>query len=139
MAQMMRVGLWCVAESVMGLRFEIFEVVVHLLKRESEREEAFRRVAGKTSRETLATERGDLGGIGIKSQFYGIERRRTPTCQQRGSTRAKVVGEGLAGMRHQRFEPRLEGLGQRTGGRSSDHHKVMAQPEQCAQQRPRPV
>src|ERR1035437_7383490 len=31
--------------------FEIFEVVVHLLKRESEREEVFRHVAGKTSRE----------------------------------------------------------------------------------------
>ena len=58
--------------------FEIFEVVVHLLKRKSECEEAFRRVAGKTSRETLATERSDLGGIGIKSRFHGIERRRTP-------------------------------------------------------------
>ena len=53
--------------------FEIFKVLVHLLKRESEREEAFRCVAGKTSRDTLATERGDLGGIGIKSRFHGIE------------------------------------------------------------------
>ena len=44
---------------------KIFEVLAHLFKRESEREEAFRRVAGKTSRETVATERGDLGGIGI--------------------------------------------------------------------------
>jgi hypothetical protein len=31
----------------------------------------------KTSRETLATERSDLGGIGIKSRFYAIERRGT--------------------------------------------------------------
>ena len=56
---------------------------MHLFKRESEREEAFRRVAGKTSRETVATERGDLGGIGIESQFYGIERRRPPPLATR--------------------------------------------------------
>ena len=40
-------------------------------------------------------------------------------------------------MRQRRFEPPPEGLGQRTAGRSSDHHKVVAQPEQRAQQRAR--
>src|SRR5664280_2295010 len=117
--------------------FDIFEVVVHLLKRESEREEAFRHVAGKTSREAVATEHDDLGGIGIKSRFHCIERRRTPTRQQRGPSRAQVIGEGHAGMCQRRFEPHREGLGQRTDGHSSDHHKVVAQPEQRAQQRPR--
>ena len=40
---------------------------MHLLKRESERKEAFRRADGKTSREAVATEDGDLGGISRKS------------------------------------------------------------------------
>jgi hypothetical protein len=51
---------------------------VHLLKREAECKEAFRRIAGKTSRETVATERGDLGSIGRECRFHGIELRRTP-------------------------------------------------------------
>ena len=39
-------------------------------------------------------------------------------------------------MRNRRCEPGCEGLGQRRDGRPSDHHQVVAQPEQRAQQRP---
>ena len=86
--------------------FEILEVVVNLLKREPEREEAFIRVAGKISRETLATERGNFRGIGIKSRFHVVERRRLPTGLQRGPACAQVIGEGRADTRQRRFDPR---------------------------------
>src|ERR1700677_2276729 len=72
--------------------FEIFEIVVHLLKGKSKGEEAFCRVAGQTSRQTIVTERGDLGGIGSKRRFNGIERRRPLTRPQRGGARTQVIG-----------------------------------------------
>jgi hypothetical protein len=46
---------------------EIFEVLAHLIKRKAQREEAFGHLAGKASRKTVAAERGDLRGIGVKS------------------------------------------------------------------------
>ena len=57
--------------------FEVPEIAMHLLKGKTEGEEAFRRVAGKTSRQTIATERGDPGGIGGKCRFRGVKRRRS--------------------------------------------------------------
>ena len=54
-----------------GLRDEIERIGVHLLERESEREEAFGSLAGKTSREALTAERVDLGGIAIESRCHG--------------------------------------------------------------------
>src|ERR1700685_4689510 len=58
---------------------KVLDVVVHLLKHESECEEVLRRIGGKTSREALATERGHLAGKGIESRFHGIKRRRALT------------------------------------------------------------
>ena len=46
---------------------EIFEVVVHLLKCKPQCEEAFRRITWKSSRETFATKRNDLGSISSES------------------------------------------------------------------------
>ena len=46
---------------------EILEVVVHLLKCKPQCEEAFRRIAWKSSRETFATKRSDLGSISSES------------------------------------------------------------------------
>jgi len=117
--------------------FEIFEVLAHLIKREPERKEAFGHVAGKASRKTVATQRGDLRGIGFKSRFHGIARWRRLTRQQRGSARAQIMSERPAGLRQRRLESCREGRRQRTDGRSSDYHNVVALPEQCAQQRPR--
>jgi hypothetical protein len=56
-------------------------------------------VTRKTLRKTLPTERGDLGGIGIKSRFRGLERRRAPMSPVARPTPARVVGEGHPNMR----------------------------------------
>jgi hypothetical protein len=116
---------------------EIFEVVVHLLKCKPQCEEAFRRIAWKSSRETFATKRSDLGSISSESRFHRVKRRRTPTLLQRRRTRPQVICYSHFGMRQRRFEPTCEYLRQRNDGRSSEHYKVMVQPEQSAQQRPR--
>ena len=59
--------------------FEIFQIVVHLLKRESECKKAFRRIARKISRETVAADRSDLGIEAIKCRFDAAKRRRIST------------------------------------------------------------
>jgi hypothetical protein len=116
---------------------EIFEVVVHLLKCKPQCEEAFRRIAWKSSCETFATKRNDLGSISSESRFHKAKGRRTPTLLQRRRTAPQVICYSHFGMRERRYEPTCECLWQRNDGRSSEHHKVMVQPEQGAQQRPR--
>ena len=90
---------------------------MHLLKHRSDCEKVFRRIGGKTSRETLATERGHFAGKGIKSQFHGMKRRRVLTRQQGRPTRSQVIGEGRAELCNRRCKPRCEGLGQRRDSR----------------------
>jgi hypothetical protein len=112
---------------------EIFEVVVHLLKCKPQCEEAFRRIAWKSSCETFATKRNDLGSISSESRFHKAKGRRTPTLLQRRRTAPQVICYSHFGMRERRYEPTCECLWQRNDGRSSEHYKVMVQPEQgCA-------
>ena len=60
---------------------------MHLLKCKPQCEEAFRRIAWKSSRETFATKRNDLGNISSESCFHKVKRGRTPTLLQRRRTR----------------------------------------------------
>jgi len=53
---------------------EIFEVVVHLLKCKPQCEEAFRHIAWKSSRETFATKRNDLGSVSSESRLHRVKR-----------------------------------------------------------------
>jgi hypothetical protein len=78
---------------------EILEVVVDLLKCKPQCEEAFRRIAWKSSRETFATKRNDLGSISSESRFHRVKRRRTPTLLQRRRTRPQVICYSHFGMR----------------------------------------
>ena len=115
--------------------FEIFEVEVQLLNRESECKETFRRAPGR------ARVRPSLGAW--RSRRH---RHRAPysTALRDGGPRragsairtgAQIIGEGDPGTRQRRLEPRSEGFGQWNDDRSPDHHKVVAQSEQRAQQR----
>ena len=84
---------------------------MHLLERKSERKEALCLIAGETSRQAFAPERGDFGGVDVKRRFDGIERRRTGARPQRSPASTEVAGEGAPDLRQWRFEPRHEGLG----------------------------
>jgi aromatic ring hydroxylase len=57
---------------------EILEIAVHLFKRKSKCEEAFRLVARKAARNTVAPESRNFDGIGVESNFNSFERRRRP-------------------------------------------------------------
>jgi hypothetical protein len=110
---------------------------VQLLKRKSDCEETFRLIAGKSSREAVTTKRSDLCGVVIKSRFHRIKRRRMPMGQQGRATRAQVISEGYPGTRKAAIRAELRTPRAGNDGRSSEHHKVVVQPEQRAQQRPR--
>ena len=84
----------------------------------------------RPSRRTVATSAAKASN----AQFHVSERRRMPTELQRGADCAQVGGEGYADPCQGRFEPRTDGIGQRTDRRSADHDQVVSQPKQRAQQ-----
>src|SRR6516164_4885191 len=63
---------------------QIEQVLVQLLKREAEREQALERIAGQRPHEPFAADVGGLRRIGRERSLGGIERRRQGAPRERG-------------------------------------------------------
>ena len=104
---------------------EIAQVVTHLLQRE----ETLRHLRRQMPRQTVVANHGDCCRIGVECGFHAIDAGRKASSEERGSARAKKIGESRSNIR-ERAEPFLQGLGQGRNGSAANHHKVVAQSEQ---------
>ena len=86
------------------------------------------------SRQALAAQRGHFGGETVERGCGGVERRRLAARQQRGGAPAQIIVRGFGDAREPGSESRPERLRQRLGRGPADHHEIVPQPQQCAQQ-----
>jgi crotonobetainyl-CoA:carnitine CoA-transferase CaiB-like acyl-CoA transferase len=53
---------------------KIHEMLMHLLERETEREQAFNRIVTQIARQAFAADHGDLRAVGVERRFKRVER-----------------------------------------------------------------
>mgnify|MGYP003694382977 CR=1 FL=1 len=115
---------------------EIVEIALQLIERKAEREDALHAFQRQCSRQALAAQRGHFGGETVERGRDRVERRRMAARQQRGGAHRADNRPRFRRCARATVRARARnGSGNGSSRGPADHHEIVPQPQQCAQQR----